>query len=122
MPIPLQRLREAAVQFARTKLMTLSESRQRFGKRTAFLCHSHHDTQLVEGLLVLLSANGFDVYVDWKDAELPDTQIGKLRTRSKTESRRSIGSCSLRPQIRRRRAGAPGKSAMPIARKRTRAS
>jgi hypothetical protein len=83
MPIPLQRLREAAVQFPRTKLMTLSESRQRVGKRTAFLCHSHHDTQLVEGLLVLLSANGFDVYVDWKDAELPDTPDRETATKIK---------------------------------------
>lgn len=73
MPIPLQRLQVAAMQLSRTRLMTLSESRARPGKRTAFLCHSHKDAQLVEGLLVLLSANGFDVYVDWKDTELPET-------------------------------------------------
>lgn len=73
MAIPLQRLREAAVHLPRTKMITLSEARARPGRRTAFLCHSHKDTDLVDGLLVLLSGSGFEIYVDWKDNELPDT-------------------------------------------------
>jgi len=88
MPIPLQRLRDAASRFSRTRLMTLSESRFWPGRRTAFLCHSHHDSQLVEGLLTLLAGSGFDVYVDWKDSDLPDTPDGetanKIKERIKT--------------------------------------
>ena len=64
MAISQQGLREAALRAARTKFMTLSESRTRLGKRTAFLCHSHKDADLVRGLQVLLVESGFDVYID----------------------------------------------------------
>jgi hypothetical protein len=42
-------------------------------KRTAFLCHSHHDKQLAEGLQVLLAEQGVDLYIDWKDGSMPET-------------------------------------------------
>ena len=72
MPIAQQRLREAALRVSRTKLMTLSESRTKLGARTAFMCHSHKDADLVKGLQVLLVENGFDVYIDWQDSEMPE--------------------------------------------------
>ena len=45
----------------------------RAGQPTAFLCHSHHDRQLAEGLQTLLREAGWDVYIDWQDAEMPET-------------------------------------------------
>jgi hypothetical protein len=71
MPIPQQRLREAALRASRTKFMTLSEAKSRLGQRTAFLCHSHKDLDLVRGLQVLLVENGFEVYIDWQDTDMP---------------------------------------------------
>lgn len=42
-------------------------------QRTVFLCHSHFDKQLAEGLQVLLAEQGVEVYIDWKDATMPET-------------------------------------------------
>ena len=39
--------------------------------KSAFLCHSHKDRHLVEKLLALFAAKGIDLYVDWKDHEMP---------------------------------------------------
>jgi TIR domain len=44
----------------------------RAGQPTAFLCHSHHDRKLAEGLQTLLHEAGWDVYIDWQDADMPD--------------------------------------------------
>lgn len=42
-------------------------------QRTAFLCHSHLDKELAEGLQVWLAEQGIDVYIDWKDSTMPET-------------------------------------------------
>ncbi|MAA66742.1 MAG: hypothetical protein CL581_18465 [Alteromonadaceae bacterium] len=42
-------------------------------KQTAFLCHSHRDQELAKGLQVLLKENGWDVYIDWEDNEMPSS-------------------------------------------------
>lgn len=42
-------------------------------QQTAFLCHSHKDKELAEGLQILLTENGWDLYIDWQDGELPST-------------------------------------------------
>ena len=39
--------------------------------KKAFLCHSHKDSLLVEGLIVLFAEAGVDIYVDWKDETMP---------------------------------------------------
>lgn len=41
-------------------------------KRSAFLCHSHNDQQLVKGLIVILKESGVDLYVDWMDESMPE--------------------------------------------------
>ncbi len=41
-------------------------------QRTAFLCHSHKDAVLAEGLQVLLAEQGVDLYIDWKDSAMPE--------------------------------------------------
>lgn len=40
---------------------------------TAFLCHSHKDRILALQLTALLAARGVDLYVDWKDSDMPAT-------------------------------------------------
>jgi hypothetical protein len=37
-----------------------------------YLCHSHKDAQLAEELVVLLAQHGWRLYLDWKDAEMPE--------------------------------------------------
>lgn len=46
---------------------------KRASQRTAFLCHSHLDRELAEGLQVRLREQGFDLYIDWQDASMPPT-------------------------------------------------
>jgi hypothetical protein len=50
--------------------LTIGEART-VGMKTAFLSHSHKDKNLVDGLLHILSLSGWNVYVDWKDTDLP---------------------------------------------------
>lgn len=40
-------------------------------QKTAFLCHSHRDDMLAEGLQALLAEQGVELYIDWKDASMP---------------------------------------------------
>lgn len=42
------------------------------GQKTAFLCHSHKDRELAEGLQALLREAGLDLYIDWQDASMPE--------------------------------------------------
>lgn len=51
---------------------SLNEAR-RENKRTAFLCHSHRDADLAKGLQGFLHNQGWEVYIDWEDATMPDT-------------------------------------------------
>src|SRR4051812_27429691 len=41
--------------------------------RTAFLCHSHADEQLVRGAVSMLERDGWRFYVDWQDTSLPSS-------------------------------------------------
>ena len=50
----------------------LLKSQARAGmQKTAFLCHSHRDDKLAEGLQALLAEQGVELYIDWKDASMP---------------------------------------------------
>lgn len=51
---------------------SLNEARQR-RQQTAFLCHSHRDDVLAQGLQNLLTENGWNVYIDWQDTDMPET-------------------------------------------------
>jgi hypothetical protein len=65
MPIDQQVLRNAAQRAVVRK--SLAE-----GQATAFLCHSHKDRELAEGLQVLLREAGLDLYIDWQDTSMPE--------------------------------------------------
>lgn len=72
MAISINELRIASNRFSSTRTKTLQEARIS-GFKTAFLCHSHKDEQLVKGLVTLLADSGWQVYVDWADSSMPDT-------------------------------------------------
>ncbi|MGB7283434.1 MAG: toll/interleukin-1 receptor domain-containing protein [Candidatus Acidiferrum sp.] len=73
MPILIETLRSASYRSGFTKsASTLNEARS-LGLQTAFLCHSHLDAQLVEGLIVLFNEQGWRIYVDWRDVTMPET-------------------------------------------------
>ena len=40
-------------------------------QKTAFLCHSHRDDNVAEGLQALPPEQGVELYIDWKDASMP---------------------------------------------------
>lgn len=69
MPLSTVQLREASTRI-RKQYRGLDEAR-RLSLQTAFLCHSHKDVMLAEGLVNLLADEGWDLYVDWSDAEMP---------------------------------------------------
>lgn len=45
--------------------------------RTAFLCHSHHDEDLVKGVIRLFQERNINLYVDWRDHSMPETPNGE---------------------------------------------
>jgi len=51
--------------------------------KTAFLCHSHQDVELVKGLIVWFQEEEIDLYIDWMDATLPDTPSAETAKRLK---------------------------------------
>lgn len=45
---------------------------RRENQRSAFLCHSHRDADLAKGLQAFLQRLGWEVYIDWEDATMPE--------------------------------------------------
>lgn len=71
MPITLRELSVAAGRQRPQRIAkSLNEAIAR-NVQTAFLCHSHNDNRLAEGLQVFLAENGWDVYLDWQDTAMP---------------------------------------------------
>lgn len=79
----LNSIRKAG-RYTTTKARTLTEARP-LGFKTAFLCHSHKDQDLVKGLITLLVEAGWQIYVDWADSSMPETPnrqtAGKIKKR-----------------------------------------
>jgi hypothetical protein len=71
MAIPLDTLRKAAQRPRPQRLAKSLKEARAAAQQTAFLCHSHKDEQLAEGLQILLVENRWDVYIDWKDTTMP---------------------------------------------------
>lgn len=68
MSIKQRDLRSAATQVSVAK--SLREARAA-KQQTAFLSHSHVDVALVRGLQNFLNDQGWNLYIDWLDEELP---------------------------------------------------
>lgn len=54
-------------------------------RQTAFLCHSHKDAELAKGVQGLLQEQGWDLYIDWDDQEMPESPNGETALRIKTK-------------------------------------
>ena len=70
MPISMTDIRLQARMGDRRVAKSLAEAQQN-RLTTAFLCHSHQDRDLVQGLINLLTRAGWHVYVDWMDSSMP---------------------------------------------------
>jgi len=57
-------------------------------KKSAFLCHSHKDEDIVKGLIVLLRESGIDLYVDWKDPSMPEIANAETARKIQAQIRR----------------------------------
>ncbi|WP_323844952.1 toll/interleukin-1 receptor domain-containing protein [Microbulbifer magnicolonia] len=73
MAIKTRNLRAAAARSNRISVAKSLNEALAKNKQTAFLCHSHKDYELAKGLQVLLKENGWDLYIDWEDNEMPAT-------------------------------------------------
>ncbi len=84
MPIPISDLRAAAGRSYQTKIIKSVNEALSKCKQTAFLCHSHIDGEIANGLQVVLAENGWDLYVDWQDHEMPDHPNKETATKIKS--------------------------------------
>lgn len=85
MAISINDLRAAAGRSYKTTIIkSLSEATAK-SKQSAFLCHSHKDVELAKGLQVLLAENGWDLYIDWQDHEMPEQPNKETATKIKNK-------------------------------------
>jgi len=70
MAISYSTLRAAASNPTGRVARSIQEAARR-SLKTAFLCHSHADKELVRGFVEYVSKKGWDVYIDWMDEQLP---------------------------------------------------
>jgi len=73
MPIDQSVLRQKAFSYDRRLHEGLRTSASVGTMRRAFLCHSHQDEALVQGLTVIFREAGIDLYIDWQDHSMPET-------------------------------------------------
>ncbi|SUB63601.1 Uncharacterised protein [Plesiomonas shigelloides] len=73
MAISIRTLRSAASRSRQTFVTKSLNEAMAKKQQTAFLCHSHKDQELAKGLQNLLNENGWEVYIDWLDEELPSS-------------------------------------------------
>lgn len=84
MPISTSLLKAHGQLFSKSAGTFSVDAAKSQGMRTAFLCHSHKDRDLVDGVRQWLYVKGWEVYIDWLDPELPITPdastADKIRT------------------------------------------
>lgn len=85
MAIKTRDLRSASIRSGRVVVAKSLNEAQAKNQQTAFLCHSHKDRELAKGLQVLMKENGWDLYIDWEDTELPSTPNKETANRIKTK-------------------------------------
>lgn len=72
MPIPQSTLLSKSRNYIHTMSEHIAMKSDGRSIKTAFLCHSHKDQDLVKGLLVFFKENSVNLYIDWQDHEMPD--------------------------------------------------
>ncbi|EIV8488669.1 toll/interleukin-1 receptor domain-containing protein [Vibrio vulnificus] len=85
MAIKVRDLRSAANRSGRFVVAKSLNEALAKNQQTAFLCHSHKDHELAKGLQVLMKENGWDLYIDWEDSEMPSTPNRETAHRIKTK-------------------------------------
>jgi len=73
MPISINELRTASSRYTAVRKGIALEEARTMHLKTAFLCHSHKDQDLVKGLVILLQEAGWQIYIDWADTSMPDS-------------------------------------------------
>lgn len=76
MSIAQSELRNAAARYGGV-LRRSSASLQ----KTGFLCHSHKDRDMAQGLQQWLREQGLELYIDWQDALMPEKPDGETAAR-----------------------------------------
>lgn len=72
MAIDINQLRAARFGTQRVLATNINEAK-RLGVKTAFLCHSHNDRDLVLGVQLKLQEIGMQLYIDWQDSAMPSS-------------------------------------------------
>lgn len=85
MAITIRSLRSAATRSSRIVIAKSFNEAVSKNKQTAFLCHSHKDQELAKGLQTLLVEDGWDVYIDWQDDEMPSSPNKETATNIKSK-------------------------------------
>jgi len=88
MPISYSTLRAAAASPEIMVARSITEAKE-FGYKTAFLCHSHNDRQLVEGFVNYARKKGWRIYIDWMDTTLPATPNRETASKIKSKIKSS---------------------------------
>lgn len=65
--------------------LTESRRRQSFATKKIFLSHSHKDADLVRAAIAFLLNQGYEIYVDWLDPEMPTVTSAKTASLIKTK-------------------------------------
>ncbi|MDZ7921678.1 toll/interleukin-1 receptor domain-containing protein [Rhodoferax sp.] len=86
MTLSIAELRSAASRPVPVIARSINEART-LGVKTAFLCHSHQDAELAKGLVQLMAATGWRVYIDWQDTAMPSTPNAETAERIKQKIR-----------------------------------
>lgn len=73
MPLQISDLKRAALRQRPFNIAKSFKEAIAKSQTTAFLCHSHKDEELAQGLQVLLTEQGWDLYIDWQDNAMPQT-------------------------------------------------
>ena len=84
--LSLLELRNAAARYRTALSKSLTEARIH-QLPTVFLCHSHLDEDIVKGLMVFWKEAGWEVYVDWEDASMPEPPHQRNGTSNQEEDR-----------------------------------
>jgi hypothetical protein len=73
MAIPQSEIRAAKGTVNESRILANTKFAARAARlKTAFLCHSHKDQDLVSAVQDFLWRNGWKIYVDWQDTTMPD--------------------------------------------------
>lgn len=66
---------------------TRSYANARYGQKTIFLSHSHHDARYVNMTRAFFERLGIDLYVDWADESMPNYTCGYTALKIKEKIR-----------------------------------